>query len=246
MALGWKQFLQRIPGVGFAYHFASSKYASLTGKKRPTDVIFTEIFQGNKFRGEESISGPGSDLLQTRVIRSEISVVFRELTIQKMLDIPCGDFHWMRHVNLENVEYTGADIVTDLIQRNSQFEAPNVRFCMLDLIKDRLPKVDLVFCRDCLVHLSNKNMILALRNICNSGSHYLLTTTFPTRQHNRDIVTGQWRPLNLEAKPFFFPPPLKLINEECTEENGKYADKSLGLWRISQIEECLNARCAAG
>ena len=156
-----------------------------------------------------------------------------------MLDIPCGDFHWMKHVSLEGVDYLGADIVRALIEKNKELEAANIHFSQLNLIEDKLPAVDLVFCRDCLVHLSFKDTFLALQNICNSGSCYLLTTTFPGRQHNRDIITGQWRSLNLEAAPFYFPPPLKVINEGCTEEDGKFADKSLGMWRVAEISECL-------
>ena len=35
-----------------------------------------------------------------------------------LLDAPCGDFNWMRHVPLGGVSYTGADVVPELIARN--------------------------------------------------------------------------------------------------------------------------------
>jgi hypothetical protein len=44
-----------------------------------------------------------------------------------------------------------------------------------------------------------------------------------------------WRPLNLQAAPFHFPDPLALIDEKCTEDDGVYADKQLGLWSLSDI-----------
>jgi hypothetical protein len=206
---------------------------------RTAEEVFTDISHGDKWGGIESVSGKGSGLLQTRVVRNELPAVCREFVVHAMLDIPCGDFHWMRHVDLESIDYTGADIVTELIQRNSQYEAPNVHFCRLDLIEDKLPEVDLVCCRDCLVHLSFKDAFMALHNICDSGSTYLLTTTFTGRQHNRDIATGQWRTLNLEGRPFSFPPPLRTINEDCTECEGAFNDKSLGLWRVEDVGECL-------
>jgi hypothetical protein len=35
--------------------------------------------------------------------------------VKSLLDIPCGDFHWMRRVNLQGLSYVGADIVRELI-----------------------------------------------------------------------------------------------------------------------------------
>jgi hypothetical protein len=97
----------------------------------------------------------------------------------------------------------------------------------------QLPSVDLIFCRDCLVRLSFANIRSAIANIKASGLTYLLTTTYPGRQ-NSDIATGEWRPINLQAKPFGFPPPLVLINEQCVVTPG-YRDKSMGLWRIADL-----------
>jgi hypothetical protein len=59
-----------------------------------------------------------------------------------------------------------------------------------------------------------------------------LTTTFPGCASNEDIVTGDWRPLNLQLAPFNLPAPDLLINEQCTEGGNLFADKSLGLWRL--------------
>lgn len=41
--------------------------------------------------------------------------------------------------------------------------------------------------------------------------------------------------INLERAPFGFPPPLELVNEGCTEGDGRFADKSLALWRIAEL-----------
>jgi hypothetical protein len=105
------------------------------------------------------------------------------------------------------------------------------RFLVLDLTRDELPPADLLLCRDCLVHLSYPDSRRALANVVRSGIPYLLATTFPAAAVNEDIVTGDWRMINLEAAPFCFPPPLQVLNEGCTEAGGLFADKSLGLWR---------------
>lgn len=219
----------------------TNAYLWLKNKLATTEYVFTDIFSGNKWGGVDSVSGSGSDLVQTKIIIEELPKLFREYSVHSVLDIPCGDFHWMKHVDMDGVNYLGADIVNKLIDNNKQlFENNNIAFCKLNLIQDALPKVDIIFCRDCLVHLSYKDIFLALRNICDSEATYLLTTTFPARQSNRDIVTGDWRPLNLQVAPFFLPPPVALINEGCTEgDSEEYKDKSLGLWRIGSLRDYL-------
>ena len=69
-----------------------------------------------------------------------------------------------------------------------------------------------------------------------SQSKFLLTTTFPNRHSNIDIDTGEWRPLNLNITPFDFPEPRLVINENCTEKNNAYKDKSLALYLIDEID----------
>jgi hypothetical protein len=152
-----------------------------------------------------------------------------------MLDIPCGDFNWMKYVDLGDVAYQGADILDELIEMNqSQFSGGKRAFHTMDLLKDKLPEVDLIFCRDCLVHFSNKHINLAIANIKLSGAAYLLTTTFPGGE-NGDITTGDWRMLNLQASPFWFPEPLELFNEGAHVNASGVIRKSLGLWKIDEL-----------
>jgi hypothetical protein len=106
---------------------------------------------------------------------------------------------------------------------------------VLDLTSSPLPPADLLLCRDCLVHLSLTDARRALANIRRSDITYLLTTTFPAEPTNVDVVTGDWRPLNLQRPPFGFPEPLELLVEGCTEQQGLFADKSLGLWRVADL-----------
>ncbi len=208
--------------------------------KKETEQIFTTIFENNGFNGKESVSGPGSNTYQTRIIIKEIPLLFKNFNINTMLDIPCGDFYWMKELDLKDINYIGVDIVDDLIKKNNEdYSKNNLHFKKLDLIKDTLPSVDLIFTRDCLVHLSFEDIFKALTNICNSNSKYLLTTTFTERTINNDIKTGQWRTLNLQIEPFFLPKPIKIINEGCTENEGIYSDKSLGFWKISDIRKSL-------
>ena len=65
----------------------------------------------------------------------------------------------MKEVCLDEYEYIGADIVTELIKiNNDKFKTTHNKFIDLDLTTGKLPKVDLIFCRDCLVHLCNEDI----------------------------------------------------------------------------------------
>lgn len=217
--------------------FFRSRTWRVTCKKMTIGEVFAKVYQTNFWGGRDSRSGAGSDLVQTAEIRKRIPEVIAHLGARSMLDIPCGDFHWMNEVDL-NIEYIGADIVEELIRRNQElFYTPLRRFIVCDITKGHLPTVDLVLCRDLLVHLSFREAFSALRNLRLSGSKYLLTTTFTERSRNFDIpTTGKWRPLNLELEPFKFGEPLLLVNEKCTEGDGTWSDKSLGLWRIADLQ----------
>lgn len=229
-----KEIVKQIPGVVPLY----LKLQKIRLSLKSTEQVFTHIHHKNIWGDQSSVSGPGSNNVQTQVVKTELPRVLNTFGCKSMLDIPCGDFYWMKDVSLPGIQYIGADIVAGLIDQNSEFVSPVRTFCKLDLIKDPLPSVDLIFCRDCLVHLSFSDIFEALSNICESDSTYLLTTTFTDRLNNRDIVTGDWRPLNFELAPFFFPPPIQLINENCTEGGDIYKDKSLGLWKVSDIAAC--------
>ena len=200
--------------------------------------MFTSIY-ANAGWGKhlDTVSGPGSTLEQTAVIRSEIPELLKTLDARSILDAPCGDLFWMKECDLGATEYIGMDVVPAIVADNAKrFAASGRTFIAGDIVKDDLPRVDVILCRDCLVHLPFDDALAALRNFRRSGSTYLLATTFTGRTGNSDIpAAGGWRPLNLERAPFSLPAPLQLVNECCPVADGKYADKSLGLWLLSSI-----------
>jgi len=202
---------------------------------------FARMYETNLWDGAESRSGVGSSLAATATVRAELPVLLRSLGVRRLLDVPCGDFHWMAHVDLAAAgvaSYVGGDVVPALVAENRRrHAAPGREFVEVDLTRGPLPAADAVLCRDCLVHLSFANVWRALAAIRASGATHLITTTFPDRAANADVVDGDWRPLNLERAPFHFPPPAALLVEECEEEGGAYADKSLGAWRVADLPQ---------
>lgn len=202
--------------------------------------IFSRIYRRNYWGGGESRSGTGSSFRQTEVIRSELPNLLERLEVENLLDAPCGDFRWLSEVPLD-LNYVGLDIVPKLIEGNAEnYGSERRSFRCADVTRDSLDKFDLILCRDLLVHLSLKDGLRALQNFVDSGSTYLLITTFESRESNEDIRTGDWRPRNLRVSPFSLPEPLLLIDEECTEGGGLFSDKSLGLWELSSIGKALS------
>jgi 2-polyprenyl-3-methyl-5-hydroxy-6-metoxy-1,4-benzoquinol methylase len=126
--------------------------------------IFKRIYEKNVWKSKESISGPGSTLKQTEKIRKKIPLLIKSKKIKSILDIPCGDFNWMNEIKIDklNVNYIGADVVEELVKKNKQkYKKDNINFLKLNLTKDELPKVDLILCRDCLIHFSYKNIFFS-------------------------------------------------------------------------------------
>ena len=199
-----------------------------------TKERFTEIYKNNEWGSQESKSGSGSELQSTDTLRKELPLLCKKYQIKTILDIPCGDYNWMKFTKFNSdIKYIGADIVEKLIDNNRK-KYSNVEFKVLDITRDTLPTADLVFVRDCLGHLSNDNIFKALNNIRESGSKYLLSTSFTKYNHNSSILDGEWKCINLMIEPYFLK-PIFLINEDCTEGYPHYNDKCMVLFDLNDL-----------
>ena len=178
----------------------------------------------------ESVSGRGSTLGRTTVIRRALPLLLNEVGAKVILDAPCGDFNWMQHTELRAVRYIGADVVPGLISRNRErYSSVGREFVTLDITKDSLPRVDVILCRDCFIHFSFRDIRAALTNFKKSDSEYLFITTHTGVRKHRNIATGEGRNVNLQLPPFNFPEPFNIVVED--PELGK----CLGIWRLQQL-----------
>ena len=225
---------------------AERRFAERAEELRRLDLParFARMYETNLWAGAESRSGDGSSLAATAGVRAGLPGLLRSLGVRRLLDVPCGDFHWMRHVDLAAagvIAYVGGDLVRAIVDANSARWANDHRtFVQVDLTAGPLPLVagepaDALLCRDCLVHLSFANIARALAVVRASGARYLITTTFLDQASNADIIDGDWRPLNFERAPFGFPAPAAVLVEGCEEEGGAFADKALAAWRIEDL-----------
>ncbi len=197
---------------------------------------FIAIYESNYWNNDESVSGAGSTLEVTRNLRKKLPELFSRFSTQSILDAPCGDFNWMRSVVEEtNISYIGGDIVPMLVKsNNAKYKKDNTSFLHLDLTKDKFPSVDLMICRDCLFHLSFSDIKLVLENFIASKTTYLLTTTYVNKKRfeNKDIVTGDFRLIDLFTSPFNFPTGVLYRIEDWIEPE---PEREMCLWTREQV-----------
>ena len=211
----FNKFKQRVKKMGI-YDALKFTWAKVTvgrhrkvilGLKEPEDR-FTKIYLLNHWNSPESRSGQGSTLENTQSIRNELPKIFEKYEIGSMLDAPCGDFNWMQSVTQNNsIKYIGGDIVKPMIEKNqAKYGDKDTLFVHMDLTKSSLPKVDLLFCRDCLFHLSYQDIAKVLENLLSSQIPYLMTTSHAAphgpRINNSNIMTGGFRLIDLFLEPF--------------------------------------------
>jgi hypothetical protein len=168
---------------------------------------FTLIYNKNAWGSGESLSGPGSTLAMTMSVRESLPRLFQEFGINSMFDAPCGDFNWMKLVNLQGIDYLGGDIVEPLIaELNKTYSSQSVSLIHFDLTSAPFPKADLVINRDCLFHFSYYDILRTLKNFLLSGSKYILSTSHDNEGtfSNSNIQSGGFRYLDLFSAPFFF------------------------------------------
>lgn len=198
-------------------------------------AAFTELYERRGWLEPETVSGRGSTLASTRGVRQAIPALVRELGVRSVLDAGCGDGHWFREMELELERYVGVEVVEELARRNRErWGGARRELVSLDITRDPLPCVDLIVCRDVLVHLKNRHVLAALSSFARSGSRYLLATTFTSDREraNLDGPLGGWRPIDLRRAPFSLGEPERLVSEADDVEDDRYRDKSLGLWRL--------------
>ncbi|MDR3012628.1 MAG: class I SAM-dependent methyltransferase [Chitinispirillales bacterium] len=199
--------------------------------------VFSKIYSDNFWLSNESRSGGGSLISATKTIREKLPAIWERYGIKTFLDAPCGDYNWMKEVEKKNLVYIGGDIVGEMIeQNNKKYAGSNVSFKIIDITKDDLPTVDMIFCKDCLQHLSYEKIFKALKNFKKSKSRYLMTTSYSKTWNNWDILDGDCRPLNLLKPPFSLPQPLMKIREKSRGGGwGVDNDKDMYLYELDKI-----------
>lgn len=216
-------------------HIRKNEYYAGAEYHDDRQAVFEKIYDSNLWYSDESRSGVGSTMAQTESIRAQLPRLLASLNAKQIYDAPCGDFNWMRHVALApDVHYLGADVVRPLIERlQREFGDSHRRFRVGDIVEEIAPECDVWLCRDVLFHLPTSDVMRVLANIDPAKTRYLLTTTFPWVNANRDVHAGGFRYINLQNSPFFLPPPMRTIDDFNFPE----PPRVLGLWPATAIAQ---------
>jgi SAM-dependent methyltransferase len=164
----------------------------------------------------ETDCGAGSTLKATKGLRSELPELLKRLGVETLLDAPCGDCNWIRHVDLSGILYFGVDISPKLLGLARQ-RMPNVKEG--DIVKNAFPAFDAVLCRDFLQHLPTADALKVLANF--SKAKWLIATSHHADE-NKELETD-YRPLNLMKPPFNLPEPVEVIPD---------GNRILGVWSL--------------
>jgi SAM-dependent methyltransferase len=167
------------------------------------------------------LSGPGSRPSVNRRYLRLVQRLVNRRGVQRVLELGCGDWTLSQCIDWRRVSYHGVDVVADVIEQNRRKHAcENIRFDCLDVLEDELPSADLVIIKDVLQHLPNAAVSAVLAKLSRYGA-VLCTNDYERRFRyvrwglvpryapsdpapNSDIDAGGYRPLQLNAPPFFW------------------------------------------
>ena len=82
------------------------------------EEIFRDVYRNNVCGDPETVSGHGSGVARTAAFRDQFANLLIELGTKSLLDAGCGDFNWMKEVQLPIERYFGVDVVPELIAKN--------------------------------------------------------------------------------------------------------------------------------
>ncbi len=199
-------------------------------KKKKLSDRFNHIYEKNYWGDLESVSGPGSSYKNSHMFTKSLKKLIKKYKIKHIIDAPCGDCNWIKKTfEIKNLKYLGIDIVPDLIKKNQMrfINYTNINFKILDITNTKLPKTDLIICRDFLFHLSFKDGKKFLKNLFNSKFKYLLTSSHSNGIKNdfenlKDIKSGDFRKINIFKNPYNFDKKYELCIKDFCDDAEKY------------------------
>lgn len=198
--------------IAIGHRLKAMAGAILVHLRGNTEAQFTTIYQFGSWsmRGPHiPRSGPHATVETTVLVRKTLSNILDKYEIKSMLDAGCGDMTWMPLILAQHpgLEYTGADIVRDLVDTNKR-RFPQSRFYWANLIEHVPERYDLIHCREALNHLKTSNVIRVLENFKQSDSRYLLLNNAPNADCNIDLIAqnGMYRAINWRLPPYRLEP----------------------------------------
>jgi len=195
---------------------------------------FAEFGLKEKAAGRrDSASGPGSSSKASSDALKFLRRVIREHDVGSILDLGCGDWHWMRHLGLprptgdRTVRYEGWDASGEMVDSlNREFGSEFVAFGVKDITTEPLPRVDLVIARDVLFHIDTAIVEKMVERIRGSARLFA-TNSFRGVRQNANIESYMpiegwgFHKINLDIAPFDLAPLLvDCVKEKACSHTG--------------------------
>jgi hypothetical protein len=167
------EFAREIKYRLFSY-LESLRYRGKTNRE-----TFQKIYE-NRLWGNSSqqfYSGPGShDVKVVDPFVKDVLAFLKSLPNSPIvIDLGCGDFNVGSKLFEACHLYIACDVVPELIEYNKvKFVNKSIDFRCVDIVKDELPKGEVVIIRQVLQHLSNADIALVLPKL--TAFKYLIIT----------------------------------------------------------------------
>lgn len=177
------------------------------------EEIFTSIYnrcfwgsnQDKKYNGS---SGQGSALHYNKIAYIPFLKTFiREHNIQIVVDLGCGDFRCGSTIYDDlDIKYHGYDAYKCLIDKHlEEIISPKYTFYHLDFFgkKEEIISGNLCILKDVLQHWSTDDIYIFLDYLIETKKFNYILITNCSHQHSvdREINTGEYRPLTCEELP---------------------------------------------
>jgi hypothetical protein len=164
-------------------------------------TAFSEVYK-KKTWGKGS--GYGSNQFAAVKYIAMTKKLMRDLGISSIVEIGCGDFQIMKNVVDGSIQYTGYDVVSDLIQSNNTLHgSKNIEFIDFTDYQE-LKNGDLLIIKDVLQHLPINENLRMLSSI-HKYKYVLVTNCIGHRKStivNREVKPGEFTNIDLTANPY--------------------------------------------
>ncbi|WP_179335630.1 class I SAM-dependent methyltransferase [Winogradskyella costae] len=192
----------------------------------PTKDAMQQVYDMHLWGGKEFdfYSGDGSHNI--KIVEPYIDSITTFLKSQNnpltVCDLGCGDFNIGKQLTKHTKNYIAIDIVDNLIERNKAlFKEGHLEFQCLDIVKDELPKAEVVILRQVLQHLSNTEILKVVEKLHNY-KYVILTEHIPVGnfEPNKDIISGQGIRIKKDSGVDVLKAPfkLKIVEEQKLSE----------------------------
>jgi hypothetical protein len=180
--------------------------------------------------GKFTLSGPGSELYNTKKTVEFLINFIKNNNIKKIIDGSCGDCTWIMEVLkiFPDIEYIGYDISQEIIDINNKNYNKYSFFQKNLLDLKEIPTCDLFIIRHTMMHLSIKDNIKLINILKNNSKCFVFLTHHEIKEnkegipHDKNFSSLKWIPKNLHIKPFEIEQFLIEKFNECTNNSNDF------------------------